>query len=167
MSRNEFLSKYCFHFPHLFSREQMKWAIFVWWCYLWMILKVKVYSYWQLTHLTNRETLNVSRFQQQQESINELLDIPNHGLRSLFSSKSQTFVLGQTNWADKFCGIWGIFSGFISNHFGTMSPFSMFSINQPLFLQKTSLYIHIPNIYLGLGFEFGSQRIRDLAIVCP
>ena len=27
----------------------------------------------------------------------------------------------------------------------------------------------IPNIYLGLGveFEFGPQRIRDLAIVCP
>ena len=42
----------------------------------------------------------------------------------------------------------------------------MFSINQPLFLQKVSLYIQIPNIYLGLGFEFGPQRIRDLAIVC-
>ena len=36
---------------------------------------------------TNRETLNVSRFQQQQESctasINGLLDMPNHGLRTL------------------------------------------------------------------------------------
>jgi hypothetical protein len=42
---------------------------------------------------------------------------------------------------------------------------SMFSINQPLFLQKTKrLY---PNIYLELGFESGPQRIRDLAIVCP
>ena len=47
-----------------------------------------------------------------------------------------------------------------------VSPLSMFSINQPLFLQKVSLYIQIPNIYLGLGFEFGLQRIRDLAIVC-
>ena len=28
----------------------------------------------------------------------------------------------------------------------------LFSINQPLFLQKLSLYIQIPNIYLGLGF---------------
>ena len=27
------------------------------------------------------------------------------------------------------------------------------------------LYIHILNIYLG--FEFGPQRIRDLAFVCP
>ena len=56
----------------------------------------------------------------------------------------------------------------------------MFSINQPLFLQKKlSLYIQIPNIYLGLGlglglgfefefeFEYGPQIIRDLAIVCP
>jgi hypothetical protein len=33
--------------------------------------------------------------------------------------------------------------------------------------KKLSLYIHIPNIYLVLGFEFGMQRIRDLAFVCP
>ena len=48
-------------------------------------------------------------------------------------------------------------------------PLAMFSINQPLFLQNLSLYIQIPNIYLGLGFdfEFGLQRIRDFAIVCP
>ena len=52
--------------------------------------------------------------------------------------------------------------------FGTVSPLSMFSIIQPLFLQKTlSLYTHIPNIYLGLGFEFGPQRIRELSFVCP
>jgi hypothetical protein len=32
----------------------------------------------------------------------------------------------------------------------------MFSLIQPLFLQKTKLYsyFHIPNIYLELGFEF-------------
>ena len=29
------------------------------------------------------------------------------------------------------------------------------------------LFIHIPKIYLGLGFEFGPQRVRDLAIVFP
>ena len=28
---------------------------------------------------------------------------------SLFSLKSRTFALGQTNWADEFWGIWGIF----------------------------------------------------------
>ena len=40
-------------------------------------------------------------------------------------------------WADKFWGIWGIFGQTISTHFGTVSHLSMFSINQPLFLQKT------------------------------
>jgi hypothetical protein len=77
---------------------------------------------------------------------------------SLFSSKSQTFGLGQTIWADKFWGIWSIFRQFISTHFGTVSSWSMFSINQLLFLQKTKpLY----------PFEFWLQRIRDLAILCP
>ena len=36
----------------------------------------------------------------------------------------------------------------------------MFSINQPLFLQKTKLYIQIPNIYLSLVFEFGPQKLE-------
>ena len=47
-----------------------------------------------------------------------------------FSSNSQTFGLGQTIWADKFWGIWGIFGQFIGTHFSTVSPLSMFSINQ-------------------------------------
>ena len=49
---------------------------------------------------------------------------------SLFSFKSRTFGLGQTNWTDEFWGIWDIFGQIISTHFG------MFSITQPLFLQK-------------------------------
>ena len=48
--------------------------------------------------------------------------------------------------------------------FWYVSPLSMYINFQPLFLQKT-------NIYLGLGFEFefefGLQRIRDLAFICP
>ena len=41
--------------------------------------------------------------------------------------------------------------------------------NQPtiIFTKKLSLYIQITNIYLGLGFEFGPQRIKDLVFVCP
>ena len=70
---------------------------------------------------------------------------------SLFSLKSRTFGLGQTNWADKFWGIWGIFGQTISTHFGTVSPLSMFSIIQPLFLQKTKpLYPH-PKYLFGIG----------------
>ena len=87
--------------------------------------------------------------------------------RSLFSLKSRTFGLGQTNWADKFWGIWGVFGQTISTHFGAASPLSMYSIIQSLFLQKLSLYIHNAKIHLGLGFEFGLQRIRDLAFVFP
>ena len=69
-------------------------------------------------------------------------------------------------WADKF---WGIFGQTISTHFGTVSPLSMFSIIQPLFLQKTKSLYPLPNIYLGFEFEFefGPQIIRDLAFVCP
>ena len=50
-------------------------------------------------------------------------------------------------WADKLgreiLGYLGIFGQTISTHFGTVSPLSMFSIIQPLFLQKTkALYPH-------------------------
>ena len=76
---------------------------------------------------------------------------------SLFPLKSQAFWLEQISFWD----IWGILGQTISTHFCTVSPLSMFSIIQQLFLKKK-----IPNIYLGLGFEFGLQRIRDLAFVC-
>ena len=72
----------------------------------------------------------------------------------LFSLKSRTFGPGQTNWADKFWGNWGIFRQNISTHFGTVSPLYMFFIIQPLFLHKLSFYINIPSIYLGLEFKF-------------
>jgi hypothetical protein len=68
-----------------------------------------------------------------------------------FSLKSQTFGLGQTNWQDKFWGIWGIFGQFISTHFGTVSPLSMFSINQSLFLQKTKPLHPHPKYLFGIG----------------
>ena len=49
-----------------------------------------------------------------------------------------------------------------SQTFGLEQTSSMFFINQPY----KSIYAH-PNICLGLGFEFGPQRIKDLAIMCP
>ena len=81
-----------------------------------------------------------------------------------FFIKIPNFWAWAAIWADKFWGIWYTFGRFISNHFGTVSPLSMLSINQLIFLQKIGLYILIPNIYLGLGF--GLQKNRDLAIVC-
>ena len=78
-----------------------------------------------------------------------------HGLRrpnqALFLSKSQTFGLGQTIWADKFWAIWGIFGRFISTHFGTMSPLSMFSINRSLFLQKVKPLYPNPEYLFWIG----------------
>ena len=42
----------------------------------------------------------------------------------------------------------------------------MFFINQPLFLQTSKPLYSNPK-YLCLGFEFGPQRIVDLATACP
>jgi hypothetical protein len=72
-------------------------------------------------------------------------------LKPFFHRNSQNFELVQTIWVDKFWGISVIIGQFISAHFGTVSPLSMFSIIQ----QKTSLHIQIPNIYLGSGIESG------------
>ena len=70
-----------------------------------------------------------------------------------FFIKSQTFGLGQTIWADNLWGIWGIFGQFIITHFGTVSPLSMFSNNQPLFLQKTKPLYPNPKYLFGIGIR--------------
>ena len=46
-------------------------------------------------------------------------------------------------------------------------PYPCFPLFHYYFYKNLSLYIHIPNIYLELGFEFGPQENRDLAFVCP
>ena len=53
---------------------------------------------------------------------------------SLFFIEIWNFWVWTDNLGRYILGIWGIFSQFISPHFGTVSPISMFSINQPLFL---------------------------------
>ena len=88
---------------------------------------------------------------------------------SLFPLKSRTFGLGQTYWADKFWGIWGIFGQTISTHFGKVSPcVPLFS---HYFYKKLSVYnLNSLSKYLfgfGFEFEFEPQRIRDLAFICP
>ena len=75
----------------------------------------------------------------------------------LFSSKSQTFGLGQTIWADKFSGI-GHFSAPI---LVLWVPCPCFRLFNQYFYCKLFLFIQNPNICLGLGFEFGPRRIRD------
>ena len=63
---------------------------------------------------------------------------------------------------------------YILGHFGYFWPiyqhpfWSMFTINQSLFLQKTKPLYANPKYLFGIGiFEFGPQRIWELAIVCP
>jgi hypothetical protein len=51
-------------------------------------------------------------------------------------------------WADKF---WGIFCQIISTHFGRVNPLSMFSIFQPLFLQKIKLLYPHPKYLFGIS----------------
>ena len=86
----------------------------------------------------------------------------------VFFPKIPNFGLGQTNWSLTFWGIWGIFCWTNSTHFGIVGSLSMFSINQPLFLQKTMpLYPNPPKKYLGVGAEFEPERIRNLVIMCP
>ena len=70
---------------------------------------------------------------------------------SIFTSKSQFFELGQTIWADKFWAIWGIFGRTISTHFGTVSPLSIFPINQQLLQQKTKPLYPNPKYLFGIG----------------
>jgi hypothetical protein len=54
-------------------------------------------------------------------------------------------------WADKLWGIWGIFSQTISTHFCKVSLLPMFSIIQPLFLQKTKPFYPHPKYLFVLG----------------
>ena len=49
-------------------------------------------------------------------------------------------------------GIWDIFKQFNSTHFDTVSPLYIFSINQPLFLQKTKPLNSNPKYLSGIGF---------------
>ena len=46
-------------------------------------------------------------------------------------------------------------------------PCPSFPLFNHYFNKKLKFYIQLSNIYLGVGFEFGPQRIWDLAFVCP
>ena len=75
-------------------------------------------------------------------------------------------------WADKLGQkISGHFGYFRSNYkdpfWYSESLVHVFHYSTIISTKKLSLYIHILNIYLGLGFDFGSQRFRDLVFVCP
>jgi hypothetical protein len=62
------------------------------------------------------------------------------------------------NWADKLWGIWGIFRPNYQHHFGTVSPLSIFSIIQPLFLQKTKPLDPHPKYLFGIGVSLWAAK---------
>ena len=63
------------------------------------------------------------------------------------------YGLGQTICANKFWDVWDVFEQSISTHFDTVSPLSMFSINQPDSISKSQLSIwdlNLGRIELGI-----------------
>ena len=70
--------------------------------------------------------------------------------------------IGQIN-----SGAFGVFFRPNYQHPVQWVPCPCFPLFNHYFYKKLSLYILIPNIYLELGFEFGSERIRDLAFMYP
>ena len=79
-----------------------------------------------------------------------------HGLRT---PNEAFFIEIQNVWvcADKLWGIWGIFGQTISTHFGKVSPLSISSIIQPLFLQKNKPFYPHPK-YLW-DVNLGSKEL--------
>ena len=85
--------------------------------------------------------------------------------RELFSENLELLGWGR-HFGLKFFEAFGVFSA------GLSAPICEFLVHvfhysTIISAKKLILYIHITNIYLELGFEFGPQRIRDLAFVCP
>ena len=83
----------------------------------------------------------------------------NHGLRTpneaFLHQIPKLLVLCRQFGQINFGALGGIFGQFISTHFGTVSPLTIFSLINYYFYKKLSLCIQIPHKYLELGFEFG------------
>ena len=80
--------------------------------------------------------------------------------RESFFQRSWTFGLGQTSRAK----IWGIVGQTISTHFGTMSSLSMFSIGQPLFLNKNKPWYALPKFSFGKGIWIWATKRFSLRV---
>ena len=94
-----------------------------------------------------------------------------HGLRTpneaFFHRNPKLLGLGKQFGQINF-GAFGVFSANLSAPILVQwVPCPCFPSINHYFYKKLSLYIQISNVYFGLGFEFGPQRIRDWAITCP
>ena len=82
-----------------------------------------------------------------------------HGLRTpneafFIEIQNVDRQIGQVN-----SGAFGVFSAELSAHILVQWVLCQcFLLFNHYFYKKLSLYIHIPNVYLGFGFEFGQQK---------
>ena len=83
------------------------------------------------------------------------IDVFLHKLRTpneaSFHRNSKLLCLGRQFGQIDLGAFGGIFTLFFSTHFGTLSPLSIFSISQPLFLQKTLDLYPNPKYFFGIG----------------
>ena len=99
-----------------------------------------------------------------------------HGLQTpretFFFENPKLFGLEQTNWAQNFKGIWGIFCQFISTHFGTLSPLSIF-LQKSLYTQivyrspwfnNHKIFKQFPLLNISTIFEKITKSISNLKI---
>ena len=92
------------------------------------------------------------------------LQTPNE---ALFHWNPELLGLGrQIGWINSWA--FGVFSAKLSaSILVPWVPHPCFPLFNHYFYKKLSLYILIPENFLELGFEFGPQKIKDLAFMCP
>jgi hypothetical protein len=90
------------------------------------------------------------------------LQMPNEGI---FYRNPKLLGLGRQFGQMSF-GAFGVFLANLSAPILVLwVPCPCFLLINHYFYNILSLYMQIPNVYLGLGFEFGPHRISDLAIM--
>ena len=98
----------------------------------------------------------------------EIPRLPDYGhpMKPFFHPNPQLLGLGRQFRQIKF----GAFGVFLANLSALILvkwvPCPCFPLINNYFYKKLSLNIQIPKIYLGVGVEFGQERIRYLVIVC-
>ena len=140
-------------------------------CYLFFVLwfnSFRKYIIWLLKLLT-RKSLSLLQSNPDNLFYRSLTPRTTDAQWSLFHWNPELLELGrqigQIN-----SGAFEVFSAKLSAPFWcSESLVHVFHYSTLISTKKLSLYIHTPNVYLGLGFEFkyGPQRIRDLAFLCP
>ena len=84
-------------------------------------------------------------------------------MKPIFYQNPKLLGLGRKFWKVDF-GALGLFLADLSAPILSESLVLVCYYSTITFYKKLRLYIQIPNIYLGLGFEFGPNRTRELSV---